>query len=546
MNLFSPDRSPTRRIPAALLLAVLMALSIVSRPATAQVQPAAFEPQAEPITITLDEAIQIALINNYAIRNSRLDIDDARAQVRGAWGQVLPQVDASSGYTRNLKTANPFAGSAAGDFFSGFAFIDWLAFNEQARTDDDPASIPIAFGEFQERQFQGLEDAGIVLSGSDNPFAVENQLQNSLNISQTLFNGSAFAAISGAERLKKVFERGVDRQEQVLIDQVRQAFYQTLLTQEQAKVAAQSVARTQRTRNETARRVSQGVAPKFQRLSADVQLANLETQLVQIQNQSASALDNFKFTLGIPVEQPVQLRGSLEVDDYSPYMAVSVQDAFAAAFERRPDLEQAQLTVELRSINKRLARADYLPKLSAFANFSYTGSVPDNRTFTISDPNDPFKFSPGRNDFFSSSYWQPAINVGFSLTWNLFNGFQTTALVQQRQIEIDRAEIELTQLQQSVRLEVETALRDLETARQRIQSQEQNVANAELNYTYASTRLDEGVATPLEERDASDQLDQSRINYLQAVYDYLVARSAFETAVGVPLGQQTDIKLTSK
>ena len=85
----------------------------------------------------------------------------------------------------------------------------------------------------------------------------------------------------------------------------------------------------------------------------------------------------------------MRLRGSLEVDDYTPYVAVSVQDAFGAAFQRRPDLEQARLNVELRQINKRLARADYLPRLSAFANFSYSGSVPDNRTFTISDPNDP-------------------------------------------------------------------------------------------------------------------------------------------------------------
>ena len=309
MNLCNPHRSHTRRIMTALSTALVMALSAASQPATAQVQPALFEPQPEAVTITLDEAIQIALVNNYAIRNSRLDIDDARAQIKGAWGQVLPQVDASSGYTRNLKTANPFAGSAAGDFFSGFAFIGWLSFNEQARTDDDPGTIPISFGEFQERQFKGLDEAGIVLGDSDNPFAVENQFQNSINISQTLFSGSAFGAISGAERLKKVFEKSVDRQEQVLIDQVRQAFYQTLLTQEQAKVAAQSVARTQRTRNETARRVAQGVAPKFQRLSADVQLANLETQLVQIRNQAASALDNFKFTLGIPVEQPVRLRG---------------------------------------------------------------------------------------------------------------------------------------------------------------------------------------------------------------------------------------------
>lgn len=536
------------RFPAlALLTGALMILSATPGESAAQALPAVVEPSAEPLTLTLDEAIQIALVNNYTIRNNRLDIDDARAQVREAWSDVLPQVDASSSYTRNLKTANPFAGSQAGSLFSSFGFIDWLSYNEQARTDDDPVSIPITFGEYQERQLAGLEEAGIDLGGgSDNPFAVENQFQNGINITQTLFSGSAIASIKGAERLKLAYQRGVDRQEQVLVDQVRQSFYQALLAQEQARVTAQSVARTQRTRNETARRVSQGVAPKFQRLSAEVQLANLETQLVQIQNQSASALDNLKFTLGIPVEQPVQLRGALEADDYNPYLTISVQDAFALAVERRPDLEQAELAVALRNIDKQISRSEYLPKLSTFANFSYTGSVPDNRTFTLSDQDDPFTFTSGQNDFFSAAYWQPSINVGFRLTWNLFDGFRTTAQVQQRQIAVARAEIELTQLRQSVRLEVETSLRNLETARQRIESQERNVTNAELNYTYASTRLREGVATPLEERDASGQLDQSRLNYLQAVHDYLVARSAFETAVGVPLGQQTDMKLTSR
>ena len=544
MNRFTPHRYRAGRLTTAFLMGVLMALSV--GPAAAQMQQALAETTTEPLTLTLDEAIQIALVNNYAIRNNRLDVDNAQAQIREAWSDVMPQVDVSSSYTRNLKTANPFAGSEAGNIFSTLGFVGWLSFNEDARGDGDPVTIPITFDEYQDRLFEGLDQAGVVRGNDNNPFGVENQFQSGINITQTLFSGSALAAITGAKRLKLAFQRGVDRQEQLLIDQVRQSFYQTLLAQEQAKVSVQSVARTRRTRNETARRVSQGVAPKFQRLSAEVQLANLETQLVQIQNQSASALDNLKFTLGIPIEQPVQLRGALEADDYNPYRMISVQDAFSLAVERRPDLEQAHLNIELRKIDKNISRSDYLPHLSTFANFSYIGSVPDSRTFTTSDSDDPFSFSVGENDFFSSSYWQPSVNVGFRMTWNLFNGFRTSAQVQQRQIAVERAKIELTQLQQSVRLEVETALRNLETAQQRIRSQQKNVVNAELNYTYASTRLHEGVATPLEERDASDQLDQSRLNYLQAVHDYLVARSAFETAMGMPLGQQTDLKLTSR
>lgn len=538
--------SPHYRLWRPLAIALLLlAAPLQAGAQDARLQPAATEATPAPITLTLDEAIQIAIVNNYTVRNNRLDVNTAEAQVREAWGQVMPQVDVSSSYTRNLKTANPFAGSAAGGLFGSLGFIDWLAFNERARTDDDPASIPISFGEFAERQQAGLEAAGIQLNNSDNPFAVPNSFQNSLNITQTLFSGSAFAAIKGAERLKEVNRLGVDRQEQVLIDQVRQAFYQSLLAQEQTRVVSQSVQRTQATLDETAKRVAQGVAPKFQRLSAEVELTNLETQLLQTQNQASSALDNLKFTLGIPVNQPVTLRGNLEVDDTDPYLTVSVNDAYATAMERRPDIEQARVGIELREIDKDITRAQYLPSLSAFANFSYSGSVPDDRSFTISDPNDPFKFTTGTNDFFSQSYWQPAINVGFRLTWNIFNGFQTTARVQQRKIEVERAKLQYTQLTEGVRLEVETALRNLETAQRRILSQERNVDRAALNYEYARARLREGVATPLEERDASNQLDQSRLNYIQAVHDYLLARSAFETAMGVPLNQQTDLNLTS-
>lgn len=527
-----------------LLAALLLVLGLPDR-AHAQ-QPSSPE---ETLTLTLDEAVQIALVQNYTVRNRRLDVTNASAQVREAWGQVMPQVDASASYTRNLKTANPFAGSEAGGLFASFGFIDWLSYNEQARTDEDPGTTPISFGEFQDRRQQGLADAGAALGGdSGNPFGVDNQFNNGISVSQTLYNGSAFAAIAGAQRLKDVNQLGADRQEQLLIDQVRQAFYQALLAQEQARVVAQSVQRTQETLDEVSRRVAQGTMPKFQRLSTEVELANQETQLVQTQNQAALALDNLKLALAIPVERPVRLRGTLDVPDAGRYQQVALQNAVSTALDRRPDVQQARIAVELRQIDKNITRSQYFPNLSAFANFNYTGQVPDDRSVVLSDPNapdDPFSFTTDTRGFFSSSYWNPSVNVGLRLSWNIFNGFQTTARMQQREVAVQRAQLEREQLEQSVSVEVERALRNLETAAQRISSQERNVERAELNYDYADTRVQEGVSSQLELREASDQLDQSRLNYLQAVHDYLVAQSGFETAIGMPMAQPENLNLTS-
>jgi outer membrane protein TolC len=58
---------------------------------------------------------------------------------------------------------------------------------------------------------------------------------------------------------------------------------------------------------------------------------------------------------------------------------------------------------------------------------------------------------------------------------------------------------------------------------------------AETNYEYTAERVEEGVSSQVELRQASDQLDQTRLNYLNAVFDYLVARSDLETALGRPL-----------
>jgi outer membrane protein TolC len=521
-------------------------LTIITLFATVLMAPAASAQEApQPVTLTLEEALQIALVNNHVLRQTRLEVDNAEAQVREAWGQVLPQVDLQSSYTRNLKSANPFAGSDAGSLFGSFGLVDWLAFNEEARIDDDPSTQPIPVDDFLDRQRQGMSEIGASLGGGDNPFSVANEFQNGITISQTLFSGSAFAAIKGSSQLQDINRRAADRQEHVLIHDVRQAFYQALLAQQQETVVEQSVERTRVTLDETQKRVTQGVAPKFQRLTAQVELANLETNFVTSQNAASEAVDNLKLHLGIPVDQPLQLRGILEAEDQVAFSNVSTDDAVDLALQYRPDLEQARLAIDLRRVDLSVTRSQYLPEVNAFANFNYLGRVPDSRSRVFSVPGDPFSFEREEIPFFDRSYWNPSINAGVSLTWNLFNGFQTSSLVQQRAIAVDQAEIEYERTYEAIRLEVQNALRDLEDARERIRTQQQNVQNAELNYEFAQTRLVEGVASPLEERNASEQLDQSRLNYLQAVHDLLVARSAFETAIGLPLRGTEALQLTS-
>lgn len=536
---------PSQAFRLLLILTAAIAAGAGVRPVSAQpLADAETLPAGEVVALTLDEALQIAYIHSYALRDAQLGLDEANAQVKEAHGRLFPQVDASGSYTRNLKSANPFSGSSAGNLFASLGFLDWLAYNERARTDDDLGTDPLTFDDFIDRQQDGLDRAGIVLEGGDNPFAVPNQFQSGITVSQTIFDVSAFVAVRGASRYLitgRAF--GLKRQEQVLIDDVRAAFYQALLAQESVVVARQSVARTDASLQEIGRQVAQGVAPKFQRLSVEVERANQETAFWQAQNRAQSATDQLKMVIGMPVEQAVRLVGALEVEDLGYYQTVSTDDAVSIALENRPDLAQLRQNIQLQQLSARVTRTGHVPTVNAFANFSYIGNVPGNRTFLITDPDDPFTFSQGTNTFFSSSYWNPAVSVGLQLRWRLFDGFQTKYRAQQAQIAAERMEVQFDQQLQGIRQEVGIALRNLEAARLQIASQGRNTERAELNYTYAEKRLGEGVATPLEVRTASEQLDLSRLNYLQAVHDFLRARSAFETAVGMPLADPTSFDM---
>lgn len=486
----------------------------------------------DTIHLSLEEALQVALTRNYELRGRQLDVENANSQVREAWGQVMPQVNLSSSYQRNVKTSNPFAGSSAGSLFSSFGYIDWLKFNEEARIDNDPSTQPISLRTFNRRRMQGYNQAGLQPGGGGNPFGVDNQFLGGISISQPLYNNQAFSAIAGAQQLKEVNQQGLKRTRQQVIHDVRATYYDVLLAAERVQVMEESLQRVKRTVEEASKRVQQGTASKYQRLSAQVQESNLETQLIELKNQADAVKDGFKHLLGLPISQTVELRDTLALEGLSATDTQTVHQVLPEALDQRPDLQQARLAVELQKVQKNITEGTFFPAVDFFASLDYSGRVPDDRTRVLTDPNDPFSFSADHRRFFSRAYWNPSVAVGLRLNWTIFDGFQRSSQLQQAAVAVNRAQLQQEQLREAVRLEVEQALQNLQAARQRIKSQQQNLSRAELNYEYAVTRLNEGVGSPLEEREASEQLDQSRLNYLQAVRDYLVAKSTYALAAG--------------
>jgi outer membrane protein TolC len=541
--------------------------AVLSSPQTAPAQrdeaasvpsdPYSTHPEAnEPLVLTLTDAVRTALERNLDLRGAQLNMRDADAQVQEAWGNLYPSLNLTGSYTRNVVTANPFAGSDAANLIGGGGQTEWLAFNERRRLDGNASTGPVSYPAFQQRQQDSLAAAGISPGGGGgNPFGVDNQFQGGLQLTQTLYSKQAFASVKGAQQFKDVRRYARDRRVQETTNEVVTAFYQALLAQERARVLEKRVERAEETLQEVSTRVEGGVVPKAQRLGAEVEQSNARTQQIQARNGARLARDNLKRTIGLSPQRPIELRGSLEDQREDGLQQISTETismskAIDQAIENRPDLKRARLNEELREIEKEASRAAFFPRVEAVANFNYSGRVPDDRsrvqTTNPEDPTDPFYFRQQQRDFFSDDFWNPSFSVGLQLNWNLFSGFQRSSRVQQAEIQRKRARLQRERLRRAVTVEVRSALRDLEDARERIASQETTVRRAEQNYEHVSERAEQGVASPVELREASDQLDQSRLNYLQAVHDYLVARSDLETALGQPLTPASESYLMTR
>lgn len=514
-----------------LLLMVGISLSPIQAQTVVEEEPAI----PDSLTLTLQEAVELALVHNYLLEKGLLNLEMADEQIRQAWGTVYPQVGASGSYTRNLKSPNPFAGSDAGGLFDLFGAMEWLNYNETARTDTDGTTTPLTFEEFMDRQQQGMEDAGAMPASGDNPFAIDNQFNFGLSVTQTLFNGAAFAAIRGAEQFKQMNRDEFASRQQTVADQIRQMFYGALLAREHADVLRASVERLKETVRDTRSSVEAGILSNYESLSAEVELVNLETELISAENRAELAVQQLGLTIGIPVDTVLTLRGTLDVDSSMSATLQEPEYDLEMALSRRPDLQQLDGYIDLLGIQKNVERSRYFPTVQAFLNTAYIGQVPTQRESVLSDPDTPFVFRTESRGFFDDSYWDSALAIGLQLQWSLFDGFQRRSRMQQRSIEIKQARIDRDQMTNGIRLEIDQVRREMETARQRIRSQERNLERANLNYEQASRRLTEGVGTALEERQASSLLDQSRISWLTAVYDLLVARSRYDRITGQPV-----------
>jgi outer membrane protein TolC len=470
---------------------VLLLLGVGARSGHAQTP-------ADTLRLSLQEALNRATSQSEEIRLARNQVELADAEVTNARAGALPQINANLGYTRTFESQ--FSG---GDTFQ---IPDSLRFEP-----DSTASI-------EERLRYLEQNAGLAGLGSlgalfgNLPFGQENAYNATVSGSQLLFSGGRTGAALQVARIFRETARLQLQEQQAEIElSVRTAYFRAVFSQELERISEAAVEQANRFLEQERLRERSGVASELEVLRAEVALANLRPQLIAARNAAEIATLDLKRLINVPASQPLRLTTGLDVPANLNEIA-AVNDSLRD-LSNRASVQAAERMVRMRELGVRIARGAFFPDISL--NMSYG---------KIGFPTDPFQFN--------GVDWRTDWNATLGVRIPIFDGLRRNAQLDQAQVNLSNARLQLAQLREGVQLQYQQAVGERRRAQEAIAARQTTVTQAQRVYDLTVLRYERGLATQLEVSDARLALLQARTNLAQALSDFYVAEATVTRALG--------------
>lgn len=345
---------------------------------------------------------------------------------------------------------------------------------------------------------------GTVLEiGSDNSYAAN------ITASVPLFSVTLFKSIQVSEVDIQLALESARASKLNMISEVKNAFYTLLLANNSYEVMKISVENAQKNLENIRNLYKQGVVAEYDVIRSDVQVRNLSPALIQAENSARLSALMLKVLLG--VDENVQIEPIGNLSDYeTDYL--NYKQKFDFTTESNTNLKQLELQQLKLSKQYELIRSTRIPTLAAFGNYQFQSQA---------------------NDFNFSNYeWVRTFSAGLQLQIPIFQGFAKRYQEQQVLVGIDQLKMQYEYLDRNLTLQARNSTTNMMRAAEQIASSKAGIEQAEKGYSIAQTRYNTGSGTLLELNDAEVALTQAKLNYNQAIYDYLKAKVEFETIIG--------------
>lgn len=334
----------------------------------------------------------------------------------------------------------------------------------------------------------------------------DNAYQMGFTASQVLFNSIVFTGVGTAKIYQKASRELFRSSYNATVANVQRAFYNVLLARQVFETTKASMANAEENFRNVNILHQQEIISDYDLIRSEVQVENIRPMVIESEERVLASINALKVILGMTAEQTVTIKGQL---DFTPVDSTLIDASKAVSNNANFKAlgYQKQVTEELIAIS----RSEYLPTLSAFGNYQWTAQ---KNTFGLKG-----------KDFIASS------QAGLNLSVNLFSGLQTMSRVKQANVDKQKAERQIEDTRETLKSQMQIIALKLEEARKRVTSQNRTVELAEKSYKIAKTRYNTGSGTQLELNDADLSLMRARLNRIQAVYDYSMAKTDLEELI---------------
>ena len=469
----------------------LLALSLTAATALAQA-PAASTPPAAATDkpFSLEEAVSLALKKNFDLQVQSYTVENAKDAISIQSAAFDPTLTASG--RRSVNQAASTTSRLDGTASTG------------PRSDTTTLSVGAS---------ERLAATNGTVSVSTNVSRSATNSQNSLvnpsfsngvsaNLSQPLLNGAGrFNATAALERAKlglSIANINYKSRVLTLISDTENAYLNLVAARETVRIRQLTFASSQKLFEENQARRTTGVATDLDVLSAEVGVANARRGIILAEQSVRDAEDRLLNLINVP---NFDLRvGPVAFNDYkggAPNFATS----YKLAREYYPDSLSTEEAIKQLQIDLETARRNQRPDLDLTASLGYTAR-PTNTGYQDAIANLP-------NDH--GNNWSLGLN--YSMPWGKH---ADKARYRTAQTNLLSRKLQLEQLEQSLLVNVRTAVRAVETQLAAVEIATKATELAARQYDQQKARYDAGLSTSRLVLLAQDDLETARFNELSA------------------------------
>lgn len=443
--------------------------------------------QEHPQSFTLQEAIDYAIENNRQAKNAARDIEAAEQQKWETTATGLPQLNANIAYQNNLKQQVSLLPNEFFDPYSQIRNLDQF-YDELGAPEGIPPIEP---------------------GFSEVIFGTKQNVNATATLSQLIFDGSYLVGLQSAKVFLEISKNAKEKTDLEVRKNVINAYGNVLLAEESVLILEKNIEVLEKNLFETTKIYENGLEEEESVEQLQITLSNLKSNLNNAIRLRGIAYQMFNITLGIDhaaqleltenLEQLTQKNISLEALDLDNDVTTTV------------DYKIAENDTKSKELLLKLEKSKALPTLSAFLNGGYLG-FSDEFTFFEKEQN-----------------WAGFSAFGFNLDIPIFSSGGRSAATQRAKINLEKSKDQLTETEQQLKLQIDTAKSNYKFATEDYENKKQNLALAERIERKNQTKFFEGIGSSFELRQAQTQLYSAQQELLQAMLDVINAKAELET-----------------